>query len=118
MTPIKTSKLVRKPQSGHNIRTCPDYQRDIEAINIRVEGDVRRAAEALRRMSELKDDEIRELKRELKEAERTNADLRKKLAAQATVEAQDSIIAAQFDEIEERQGVINRLLAQLGSLFS
>ena len=70
-------------------------------------------------MFELKDDEIRELKRELKEAERTNADLRKKLAAaQATVEAQDSIIAAQFDEIEERQGVINRLLAQLGSLSS
>ena len=104
---------------GHNIRTCAVYQRDIEAINVRVEGDVRRAAEALRRMFELKDDEIRELRRKLREADRTNTELRRKLAAaQATVEAQDSIISAQFDEIEERQGVINRLLAQLSSLFS
>jgi predicted nucleic acid-binding Zn-ribbon protein len=106
-------------QPGHNVRTCASYAREIEAIDIKVEGDVRRAVELIRRMWQLKDDEIRELKNELRQAERANADLRRKLAAaQATIEAQDSVISAQFDVIEERDGLIRRLMAQLGSVFS
>src|SRR4051794_2131454 len=105
-------------EPGHNVRTCSSYARDIEAIDIQVEGDVRRAAELIRRMWQMKDDEIRELRNELRRAQRANADLRRKLAAaQATIEAQDSVISAQFDVIEERDGLIKRLMTQLGSVF-
>jgi septal ring factor EnvC (AmiA/AmiB activator) len=106
-------------QSGHNVRTCSSYAREIEAIDIKVEGDVRRAADLIRRMWQMTDDEIRELKNDLRRAERANAELRRKLAAaQATIEAQDSVISAQFEVIEERDGLIKRLMAQLGSVFS